>query len=102
VVTQLFDGGWPARRHRVLRNALTARRAERLPRSFIAVTRHSGRPLPIARYAATVPSQGTQGRIDEMAMYCGRSVDAVNDLPSAAERVRQLVTGFRNHQAAAG
>lgn len=94
VVTSLFDIGWPGRRHRVLRNALTDAElagAGRSAASFIATVAVGGRSLPVPRYSATVPSVRVDGRIDEMAMYCGCSCARV----TAAEPVAAVLARFR-------
>lgn len=91
VVTDLFDIGWPHRPHRVLRNDLTER-GERLPAHFVAtVTMPDGRRLPVPRYSASVPTLRAEGRIQEMAMYCGCScerVDRVEPVAAVLARVR--------------
>ncbi|MFC9749748.1 NAD(P)H-dependent flavin oxidoreductase [Streptomyces niveus] len=89
VVTGRYDIGWPARPHRVLRNALTEE-SSRLPATFIATTRVGAARIPVPRYSATVPGAGTEGRIDEMAMYCGTSCDRVTAQDTAAAVVRQI------------
>ncbi|WP_327167375.1 nitronate monooxygenase [Streptomyces subrutilus] len=89
LVTSLFDIGWPHRPHRVLRNPLTTS-ARRAPASFIATTRVDGRDHPVPRYSAAVPGSGTTGRIEEMAMYCGRSCTRVTDRQPAAVTVARL------------
>lgn len=95
VITDLFDVGWPGRRHRVLRNALTGTAGQTLPRDFIAAVTAGGQRHPLPRYSAMVPLQQTEGCIDEMAMYCGESVDAVRSLPSARRRVRTFIQEFQ-------
>ncbi|MFF9582862.1 NAD(P)H-dependent flavin oxidoreductase [Streptomyces achromogenes] len=84
VVTDLFAIGWPHRPHRVLRNDLTER-GERLPARFVAtVTAPDGRRLPVPRYSASAPSLRTEGRVEEMAMYCGRSCERVGRVEPVA------------------
>lgn len=97
VITSLFDIGWPHRPHRVLRNSLTDTE-DRAPATFIATTRVDGRDYPVPRYSAAAPGDGTTGRIEEMAMYCGRSCTRVTALhPAAATvaRVRQEYESVR-------
>ncbi|MER7515935.1 nitronate monooxygenase [Streptomyces sp. NPDC126499] len=91
LVTSLFAIGWPHRPHRVLRNSLTAAK-ERAPAAFIATTRVDGRPYPVARYSAAAPGEATTGRVEEMAMYCGRSctrVTAAHPAAAIVARIRQ-------------
>ncbi|WP_405792466.1 NAD(P)H-dependent flavin oxidoreductase [Streptomyces sp. NBC_01506] len=95
LVTSLFDIGWPHRPHRVLRNPLTAATtaaatAKRAPATFIATTRVDGREHPVPRYSAAAPGAGTTGRIEEMAMYCGRSCTRVTARLPAAVIVARL------------
>lgn len=94
IVTGVFDVGWPDRPHRVLRNALTALPPHALPATFIASAGAAPRPHPIPRYSAMVPTLDTQGAIDEMAMYCGESAAAVNELLAAGERVRRFIAEY--------
>ncbi len=95
-LTVCFDGGWPNAPHRTLRNA-TLERWEA-----------AGCPQPgsrpgegdtvginaageaILRYEDTAPRVGMTGRLDEMAMYAGTGVGAINDLPRAGELVHRL------------
>ena len=93
-ITDLFDGGWSGRRHRVLHNTLTQAGRERLPRRFIATTRLGQTDYPIARYSAMVPTTLTVGNIEEMAMYCGQSAAAFRDIPSAGRRVLQFIAQY--------
>lgn len=89
VITSLFDIGWPHRPHRVLHNPLTDA-ARRAPATFIATTRVDGREYPVPRYSAAAPGDGTSGRIEEMAMYCGRSCARVTTRHPAAVTVARL------------
>lgn len=89
LVTSLFRIGWPHRPHRVLGNRLTIA-GQRAPTTFIATTRVDGREYPIPRYSAAAPGNGTTGRIEEMAMYCGRSCTRVTGRHPAAVTVARL------------
>ncbi|WP_405676576.1 nitronate monooxygenase [Streptomyces sp. NBC_00868] len=89
LITSLFDIGWPHRPHRVLRNPLTDT-ADRAPATFIATTRVDGREYPVPRYSTAAPGDGTTGRIEEMAMYCGRSCTRVTALHPAAATVARV------------
>jgi len=97
-ITGAFEIGWPGRPHRVLRGPL-AGAGEALPRAFIARTTIAGRTYPIARFSAAVPTESTEGRIDEMAMYCGTSCESIHAVLPAAEIVRRFV---REYQIASG
>lgn len=93
-VTDLFDGGWNGRRHRVLQNSLTQAGSERLPRRFIATTQFGLTRHPIARYSAMVPTTQTVGKIEEMAMYCGQSTADFCDVRSARGRVQAFIAQY--------
>ncbi|MER7467824.1 nitronate monooxygenase [Streptomyces sp. NPDC097981] len=102
LITSLFDIGWPHRPHRVLRTALTTA-TDRAPATFIATTRVDGRKYPVPRYSAAAPGDVTTGRIEEMAMYCGRSCTRVTDRHPAAvtvARVRREYESARRPRAA--
>jgi nitronate monooxygenase len=94
VITDLFDIGWPGRRHRVLRNVLTEQGGRNRPASFIATVTEGGKRHLLSRYSAMVPVQQTEGRVDEMAMYCGESVCGVSHIPSVRERVQTFMGEF--------
>ncbi|WP_088286366.1 nitronate monooxygenase family protein [Ideonella sp. A 288] len=101
VVTRVFDIGWPDRRHRVLRNKLTALGGKVLPNRFIACSTVNGTRHPLPRYSAMVPGRLTEGAIDEMAMYCGESVSGVDAVVDAGALVERFVEEFQGHRAAA-
>ena len=80
VFTGCFDGGWPHAPHRVLRNStVSAWEAAGRPASpgrpgeneVVATDRHAG---PRRRYNMGVPTAGTSGDIEAMALYAGQSV----------------------------
>ncbi|MFI8263937.1 NAD(P)H-dependent flavin oxidoreductase [Streptomyces sp. NPDC085665] len=95
LITSLFDIGWPNRRHRVLRNPLTGA-SDRAPATFTATTRVDGRTYPVPRYSAAAPSEDTTGRIEEMAMYCGRSCTRVTTSRPAAVTVARVRLEYEN------
>ncbi len=95
VVTDLFKVGWTGRSHRVLRNSLTAMQGRMLPARFIAEVTLLGKIHPIPRYGATVPNIHVRGNIEEMAMYCGTSVNGINAITSARSRVEVFIAQFR-------
>lgn len=94
VVTHLFDIGWPGRRHRVLRNALTQRTDPPLPARFIARTTIAGVAHPVPRYSATVPTVSTQGSVDDMALYAGTSAARIREVLPARERIERFMAEF--------
>jgi NAD(P)H-dependent flavin oxidoreductase YrpB (nitropropane dioxygenase family) len=99
VHTSAFDGGWPHAAHRVLRNAtLTAWEAAGRPVSphrpgegEIVATAPSGASLE--RYHMAIPQAGTDGDIEEMALYAGQGVGLARACAPAAEIVGELRDG---------
>ncbi|MET8183183.1 nitronate monooxygenase [Streptomyces sp. NPDC005336] len=85
VITDVYEIGWPGRRHRVLATAVTADPAQ--PKKFIGKTVVEGKPYLVPRFSSAVPTDATSGRIEEMAMYCGQSCSAVSEEISAADVV---------------
>jgi nitronate monooxygenase len=82
VITDVYEIGWPGRRHRVLKTAIT--RYPKQAKNFIGRTVVEGKPYLVPRFSAAVPTDATTGRIEEMAMYCGLSCGAVSgELPAA-------------------
>ncbi|MFF0296808.1 NAD(P)H-dependent flavin oxidoreductase [Kitasatospora sp. NPDC004614] len=95
VVTTVFDIGWANRPHRVLRNALTVP-GPRLAARFVATTAApDGRRLPVPRYSAAVPSIRTEGRIEDMAMYCGDSCERITATEPVTVLVERIRTEYR-------
>ncbi|MEU0007620.1 nitronate monooxygenase [Streptomyces sp. NPDC006314] len=85
VITDVYEIGWPGRRHRVLATAATADPGQ--AKKFIGRTVVEGKPYLVPRFSSAVPTDATTGRIEEMAMYCGRSCSAISDEISAADVV---------------
>ena len=95
--TDLFDGGWPGRDHRVLRN------------STVEAWEAAGRPPPgdrpgegervgaypgghpVERYDDDVPVAGATGDTEAWALYAGQSTGTVDSVRSADEVVGSLV-----------
>ncbi|HEV2634119.1 MAG TPA: nitronate monooxygenase [Actinocrinis sp.] len=96
VITGVYEIGWPGRRHRVLATGVT--RDPDQPKNFIGRTAVEGRTYLVPRFSAAVPTVATTGRIEEMAMYCGLSCDAVtHELPAA-----DIVAAFARALSGAG
>ena len=93
-ITNLFDIGWPRRRHRVIRTPRVADgRCD--PVAFIARTQVYGRPCLISRYSAAVPTVETTGAVEEMALYCGTSCHQIVDADASASAVvARFVDGY--------
>ncbi|MGW8328575.1 NAD(P)H-dependent flavin oxidoreductase [Streptomyces sp. NPDC055897] len=85
VITDVYEIGWPGRRHRVLATAATNDPGQ--PKSFIGRTLVEGKPFLVPRFSAAVPTDATSGRIEEMAMYCGQSCSTLFGEISAADVV---------------
>jgi nitronate monooxygenase len=97
VRSDLFDGGWPGRDHRVLRN------------STVEAWEAAGRPppgerpgegervgtypdgCPVERYDDGIPVSGSTGDTEAWALYAGQSAGGVDAVESAGEVVRALV-----------
>jgi NAD(P)H-dependent flavin oxidoreductase YrpB (nitropropane dioxygenase family) len=97
VHTSLFDVGWPAAPHRVLRNAtLEAWEAAGRPASGArpsegeVIARGPGGG-PMLRYQSATPGAGATGDIDALSLWAGQGVSQVRRLQPAAEIVRELV-----------
>lgn len=95
-LTVCFDGDWPYAPHRVLRNATLDNweaagcppRGDRPGEGEVLAWSAAG--AAIQRYDDTAPRGGMTGQVAEMALYAGRSVGAIGDIPSAGELVARL------------
>ncbi|WP_333767842.1 NAD(P)H-dependent flavin oxidoreductase [Streptomyces sp. IBSBF 2435] len=85
VITDVYEIGWPGRRHRVLATAVTSDPEQ--AKKFIGKTVVEGKPYLVPRFSSAVPTDATTGRIEEMAMYCGQSCSAISSEISAADVV---------------
>jgi nitronate monooxygenase len=99
VRSELFDGGWPGRDHRVLRNStVEAWEAAGRPAS-------GGRPgegervgaypdgRPVERYDDDLPVSGATGETESWALYAGQSAGTVDAVRPAGGVVGELVDG---------
>ncbi len=99
VYTEAFTEGWPDAPHRVLRNAtVTAWEAAGRPAAGqrpgegdAVATAPNGAVLP--RYHMAMPQAGTDGDVEEMALYAGQGVGLVTAAAPAADIVRELRDG---------
>lgn len=100
VLTELFDGGYPAAPHRVLRNhALDSWELACRPASgqrpgegdVIGSMSSGGADVDIPRYSAYIPLPGVTADLEHMALYAGESCELVNDIKPAAQIVRDLM-----------
>ncbi|HEY2202789.1 MAG TPA: nitronate monooxygenase [Solirubrobacteraceae bacterium] len=97
VLTELFDVGWPASPHRVLRNS-TYERWEGAGRPLSGERPEEGEEIAsgMPRYAANVPLVGMVGDVEAMAMYAGQSVGAITEVEPAAAIVERFAAALRN------
>lgn len=98
VRTDCFDGGWPGREHRVLRNSTVDRWADAgrpdsgdRPGEGETVARIGG--YEIERYDVDPPLPAAEGDVEGMALYAGQGVGSVADVPAAGAVVGDLVAG---------
>jgi hypothetical protein len=59
----------------------------------IGETRYAGETLAVERFSIFVPTTGTTGPIEAMALYAGESVGNVRTVRPAADIVSELVAG---------
>jgi nitronate monooxygenase len=93
----LFDGGWPAAPHRVLRNSTVeaweaaGRPApgERPGEEDDVAARGDG--APVKRYASATPHSSMTGEIEALPNWAGQGVGLVTRIQPAAEIVQELV-----------
>jgi nitronate monooxygenase len=99
VMTTCFQDGWVNAPHRVLRNrTLEMWEAAGCPQpgmrpgegDVIATNTTTG--ATVRRYSLTPPLPHFSGSLLEMALYAGEGVDAIDDIPSAAQLVDTLWT----------
>ena len=96
-LTELFDVGWPASPHRVLRNS-TYERWEAAGSPLSGQRPGEGEEITsgIPRYAANLPLAGMEGDVEAMAIYAGQSVGAITEVEPAAAIVERFGSALRN------
>jgi NAD(P)H-dependent flavin oxidoreductase YrpB (nitropropane dioxygenase family) len=96
----LFDVGWPAAAHRVLRNravdeweAAGRPPSGRRPGEGAVVGRmpFGGTMMDVPRYSVQNPMIGFEGDLEYSVLYAGESCSLVNDIEPAAAIVRDIV-----------
>lgn len=96
VHTDVFAVNWPAGSPvRVIGNAITERYRDRplghtpeeYPREIIAY--ENDRPIP--RYSTDSPLRITTGKLEEMPLFAGQVTELIDDIPTAAERLLDIV-----------
>jgi nitronate monooxygenase len=97
--TELYDVGWPAAAHRVLRTDLVEKweRAGRPPSGSRpgegeqrARLGRAGADIPLVNYAVSPPSELMEGDLSGLAFYAGQSVSLVREILPAGEIVRRI------------
>lgn len=98
--TYLFDVGWPAAAHRVLRNtAVQEWQAAGCPASgqrpgegsTIGSMPMAGTRIEVPRYSVFPPLPGFQGDMEHAALYAGESCSLIHDIKPAGQIVRDIV-----------
>jgi nitronate monooxygenase len=93
VLTRSFSAGDPVESTaRVLRSALAA--AHELDAEQAGVVVMGDRRVPAARFSSLLPTEGSTGALDAMALYAGQSVDGVRAVEPAADIVAELAVGL--------
>lgn len=102
VRSQLFDGGWPGRDHRVLATETVERwdAAGRPPPGERPGEGETVAELPgwgdVERYDDVPPTEGTSGDPESMALYAGQSVGLADAIHPAGDVVADLVEETRD------
>jgi NAD(P)H-dependent flavin oxidoreductase YrpB (nitropropane dioxygenase family) len=97
VFTELFNVGWPASPHRVLRNSIFERwEAAGSPLSGERPDEDEEVVGGIPRYAANLPLAGMEGDVEAMAMYAGQSVEAITQVEPAGAIVERFAAVLRS------
>jgi nitronate monooxygenase len=97
VLTELFDVGWPAAPHRVLRNSTYEMwQAAGSPPSGERPGEGEEVADGVLRYASSPPLTDTEGELESMAMYAGQSVGAIAAVEPAAAIVERFAAALRN------
>ena len=104
VLTELFDVGWPNAQHRVIRNE-TYNRWESQGRKasgerageddVIGTLKSPEATTEVNRYTILPPLPDLQADPEDLPLYAGESCDKVNNIPTAAELMRELHEGLR-------
>jgi nitronate monooxygenase len=97
VLTELFDVGWPASPHRVIRNS-TYKRWEAVGSPPSGERPGEGEEVASGtlRYASDPPLAGVEGQIEAMAMYAGQSVGAIAAVEPAAAIIERFAAALGN------
>jgi nitronate monooxygenase len=100
VYGSVFDGGWQGAPHRTLDNS-TLRRWTAAGRPGTdrpgedEVVGATGRGVAVPRYSSDLPTRGTTGAVEAMALYAGQGVGVVHEVLPAADIARTLTRDAR-------
>lgn len=101
VLTQCFDGYWPAAPHRVLGNSTFQRwqqagapPAGQRPGEGDVILQLPG-GIAVQRYSAATAIAGSKGEVEAAALYAGCGVGRIRDVTTVAELVQGLMAGVR-------
>jgi NAD(P)H-dependent flavin oxidoreductase YrpB (nitropropane dioxygenase family) len=88
IITTAFSQGWPDAPHRVLRGAIDC--AEAHPHHIVGKVSYQDQHWDVVRWAAQPPNVFTTGAVGAMAMYAGKGVGHIKDVPSARAIVERI------------
>ncbi len=103
VRTTIFGPEWPHQLTRVIRNRVVnewiTREDEVVyasePTEFIGQTILAGKPVPLPKFSALLPTPETTGDFEEMCFVGGESAGLVKDIKPAAEIVHEMMEQAR-------
>jgi NAD(P)H-dependent flavin oxidoreductase YrpB (nitropropane dioxygenase family) len=96
VLTDEFAAMWPSpvKTSRVLQQSIDA--ARKAP-DVVGTLRLGEHDIDMPRFAAAPPTTNASGNVEAMPMYAGESAGAVHAIEHAADVVRELADGARQH-----
>src|SRR5262249_48767441 len=103
--TFIFGPEWPDQPMLVLRNRVVKEfdgwedKTPPQPEPPVAIGQTSlfGRPYPMPKFSAVLPTPETTGDFEEMCLAAGRGVGLVSEVKSAGEIVREMMTDAAEH-----
>jgi nitronate monooxygenase len=102
VYSTIFDGGWPAAPHRVLRNSTVAAWETAGPPASTArpgsgdVVGRRGDGEEVLRYDDAIPLRDSLGDVEAFSLYAGQSTGLIREIKPAAVIVREIVEEARS------
>ncbi|WP_313300904.1 nitronate monooxygenase [Diaphorobacter sp.] len=97
VLTEDFHINWPAHAAvRVLRNSVTqGQLGDPFTQARRAIGEEEGRPIYL--FSTDSPLRSMSGDFESMALYAGRGVDAIDSIPTAAQRMASIMQSAQTH-----